>query len=510
MRGGFLYGAAFPGLMLAATPAISAETITYSYDALGRVVQVLSTGTVNNNQSTTIAYDAATNRTNYTISTASVVSIAAASVTEGGNLVFTVTRTGSTTGAATVNYATANGSAISPGDYTAASGTLTFAAGETSKTITVATIDDTSVEAAETMTINLSSPSGATLGTSSATGTINDNDTAATLAISNASITEGGTLVFTVTRSGTTSTAVSASYNTAGGTATSGSDFTAASGTVSFAAGQTSQTISVATIDDALSESSETLTVTLSSPTGGATITTTTGTGTINDNDSPAVISIGNAASAVTEGGTLQFTATRTGNTSTTVTAQVSTVNGTAVAPGDFNAISLGTISFSPGQTTQLINVVTLDDSTVESTETMSLSLSNPTGGATLGTSSGTGNINDNDTAGGTVYVTISDASASEGDFMFFTLTRTGDLSLSSSISYATSAGGTATLGTDLSNYAGTKSFSAGEATKTISISSNEDTTVEPDETFNVTISSSSSGTVITDNTGVGTILNDD
>lgn len=188
---------------------------------------------------------------------------------------------------------TSNGTATSPGDYTANSQTLTFTSAQTSKTFTVATTEDSVAESTETMNVTLSNPSnGTTIADGSAIGTITDDDTAppANLAIGNASVTEGGTLSFTVTRSGTTTTAVSAHYATAGGTATSGSDFTAKSGTVSFAANQTTATITVSTTDDSTSESAETMTVTLSSPSSGAAITTATGTGTINDNDGNIIL----------------------------------------------------------------------------------------------------------------------------------------------------------------------------------------------------------------------------
>lgn len=104
--------------------------------------------------------------------------------------------------------------------------------------------------------------------------------------VSNAgSVIEGGVLVFTVAKSGVTSTSFSVSYAAAGGTATAGSDFVATSGTLTFAANESAKQVSVTTIDDALSEMSETVVVTLSGPTGGATIGIGQGSGTISDND---------------------------------------------------------------------------------------------------------------------------------------------------------------------------------------------------------------------------------
>jgi Calx-beta domain len=280
-------------------PVFCNEVTTYSYDALGRMIDSSTAGTVNSGLQTGIVYDAAGNRTNYTVTgstapTTATLSIAAASVTEGGNLMFTVSRTGITTSAVSVQYVSASGTATTGTDFTAVSGTLSFAAGEISKTISVATVNDVAVEANETLTVTLSAPSaGATLGTAVGTGTINDNDSAAppSFALSaGAAVAEGIASTFTVTKTGTTSSSFSVNYGTnATGTATVGSDFTAASGTLTFAAAETSKTFTVSTIDDAVQEATETIGAALSSPTGGSTITTGSASASVTDNDTPIV-----------------------------------------------------------------------------------------------------------------------------------------------------------------------------------------------------------------------------
>lgn len=278
--------------------ALATETQTYTYDELGRLVAVTSTGTINNNQKHSICYDPAGNRTQYrsdsggvgascgTAVTPPSLAIAPASATEGSALAFVVTRSGDTSTAVSASYSTASGTASSGSDFTPATGTVNFAAGQTSATITVATIDDTAVESAETMTFTLTTPTGgAVLGTSSATGTINDNDTAASpsyLAISDAAGLEGATLVFTVTRTGSTAGTVSVNYATANGTAL-GTDYFAVSGTLTFAPGETSKTISVIAKTNAAIEPDEVFYVNLSGATGGATVTDSQGAGTIYD-----------------------------------------------------------------------------------------------------------------------------------------------------------------------------------------------------------------------------------
>jgi len=288
---------------LVAAPSEALDTIAYTYDALGRLVTTSVTGGPAGGTQTATGFDPAGNRSSYTVSgvpgavSFSVNSVAA---TEGAALVFTVTKTGTASGSLTVNYATSNGTASSPADYTATSGTLTFLAGETSKTVSVPTIDDSAVEGNETVLLTLSGASGgATISAPTGTGTINDNDlTPPTFAISNAgAVAEGGTLSYTVTKAGATSTSFSVNYVSAGGTATSGTDFTAVSGTLTFLTSETSKTINVATIDDSTVEPNETVLVNLSSPTGGATITASQGSGTINNNDISNLPPVANADS---------------------------------------------------------------------------------------------------------------------------------------------------------------------------------------------------------------------
>lgn len=176
------------GTVSAFASAVSAsETISYSYDALGRLVQVARTGNVNSGLSAKYSYDRADNRINVLVASDSAcagVTFKIASngaVTEGISSVFTVTKSGTSASSCSVSYATSNGTAVLPGDYTSATAVLVFTSSQASKTVSVATIDDTVVETAETFTMALSNPSGGSaLGApSSATATINDNDSSA-------------------------------------------------------------------------------------------------------------------------------------------------------------------------------------------------------------------------------------------------------------------------------------------------------------------------------------------
>ena len=201
---------------------------------------------------------------------------------------FTVSLSPASAGTVTVKYATANDTATAGSDYTAASGTLTFVPGETSKMVTVNVIGDTIPEPNETFFVNLSSPSGATLFDGQGLGTIL-NDDGPVLRINDVSTAEGNSgttaFTFTVTLSPASAGTVTVNYATANGTATvAGGDYVAKVGTLTFAPGQTSQTVTVHVIGDTNKEASETFFVNLNSP-SGATLFDSQGKGTILDDD---------------------------------------------------------------------------------------------------------------------------------------------------------------------------------------------------------------------------------
>src|SRR5207237_3706562 len=243
----------------------------------------------------------------------------------------------------TVDYATSNGTAAAGSDYTAKSGTLTFGAGVTSKTFAHPNVKDTLDESDETVNLTLSNPSGgATLGTpDTAVLTIIDNDSGGVVPFSSATYTvnEGvlsGKAVIKVTRSGGSASGVTVNYSTGDGTATAGSDYTATSGTLTFGAGVTSKTFAIPIVKDTLDESDETVNLTLSNPTGGATLgTPDTAVLTIIDNDSGGVLQFSSATYTVNEGvfsGKAVIKLTRSGGTASGVTVNYSTGDGTATA----------------------------------------------------------------------------------------------------------------------------------------------------------------------------------
>ena len=148
-------------------------------------------------------------------------------------------------------------------------------------------IDDALDEAdEETFAVTLSAPTGATLDAGSALGTILDDDESPALSVADAAGDEDvGSLEFEVTLSAPSGIEVSASYATADGSATAGSDYTATTGTLLFAPGEVSRTIRVAILDDALYEADEEIFSLALSALQNATAADDSATGTIRDND---------------------------------------------------------------------------------------------------------------------------------------------------------------------------------------------------------------------------------
>ena len=229
---------------------------------------------------------------------APIFSIAAAQALEGSAINFTVTRTGDAQSPQSVTVSTAINAddTASASDLTAKTETLTFATGETSKTFTVQTTQDSLFEGNETFTVSLSNPNnGAVVSSTNGTakGTINNDDPAPIFSIAAAQALEGSAINFTVTRPGDAQANQSVTVATSIATddTASASDLTANTQTLTFATGETSKTFTVQTTQDSLFEGNETFTVSLSNPTNSAVISPNNGTakGTINNDDAAPI-----------------------------------------------------------------------------------------------------------------------------------------------------------------------------------------------------------------------------
>ena len=411
--------------------------------------------------------------------------------------------------------------AVNRQDYTASSGTLTIAAGDTTGTISVPVLDDGVVEGDETFTVVLSGASGATIVDGEGVGTITDDDGEEpppglpTLAIDNVTVAEdGGSAQFTVTLSEASGAEVTVGYATSDETARAGRDYTARSGTLTIAAGSTTGMISVLVLDDEVVEGDETFTVVLSGA-SGATIVDGEGEGTITDDDGeeppPGLPTLSIGGATVAEGaGSAQFTVTLSEASDQTVTVDYETSDGTAEASSDYTTTS-GTLTIAPNTTTGTISVLVLDDEVVEGDETFTVTLSDANG-ATIEDGEGLGTITDDDGVEPPPVLptlSINDVEVAEdaGSAQFtVTLSEASDQTVT--VDYETSDG-TAEASSDYTTTSGTLTIAPNTTTGMISVLVLDDEVVEGDETFTVVLSGASGATIV-DGEGEGTITDDD
>ncbi len=319
----------------------------------------------------------------------------------------TVTRTGSAAEAVTVNYATSDGTAAQGSDYAPVSGTLAFAPGETTKTFVVPLIDDSLYEDFdESVGLALSDPTGgAVLGAQqTATLYIKDNDLSPFVrSIANPSVPEGddGTtgVNVTLTLASASARTITINYRTADGTAKAGLDYVAASGTLTFAPGETQKTIPLQIIGDTLEEGNETFSVqfpdaTYVSAPGPVTVTIL--------DDEKSIFQFASAVFTANEGdGRAQVTVTRFGGVRTTASVGYLTLDdiravrcddnvtsrGAAFARCDYATV-VGTLTFAPGETQKSFAVPLVDDGYHEPDESVQLVINQPVNG-TLGAQTG-------------------------------------------------------------------------------------------------------------------------
>src|SRR5438270_1510802 len=309
-----------------------------------------------------------------------VLSNAAFTVSEGaGNVIITVNRTNGALGAASVNYATADRSATAGSDYTATSGTLAFADGETSKAFTVPIIDDAIPEGNEFFVVALSAPTnGAIIGNpQAATVTITDDDLPL-ISIADAQLIEGNSgtanMLFTVTLTGAPpSGVVTVKFSTTANTATAGSDFQSVTGTVTFNPGETLKTISVPILGDTVVEADETFFVTLSSSLN-AEIARGKATGTIINDDGGGTITANDVRIVEGNSGTTNAVITLTATQPFNGEVDFFTVDGTAKSGSDY-VPRTSFVTFN-NETTKTITVAIIGDTFAELDETFTVQLS--------------------------------------------------------------------------------------------------------------------------------------
>ncbi|HJU54466.1 MAG TPA: Calx-beta domain-containing protein [Pyrinomonadaceae bacterium] len=411
----------------------------------------------------------------------------------------------------TVKYATVNGTAASPADYTPASGTLTFAPGQTLISVNVPVAGDIADEEDENFKVQLSAPTNAVLAYNNyGICFIKDNDAPPKISINSITVTEGSTgttnAAFTVSLSAASGNTIFVNYETADGTASAYSDYTGVdTSSLTFEPGQTSKTVNVVVQGDAWDElDTETFKVLLSNP-YNATLATSQGVCTIKDDDplpafkvSDVVVTEGDSGAALAT-----FTVTLDGQTTQNVSVKFATSNGTAVAPGDYTAKPLTTLTFGAGLgNVKEVSVYVKGDALDEENETFNLTLSGATN-ATIADGVGVATITDNDgasaskteqstsarEAASTVEFAEALYSAGEGDGRLdVTVRRDGDTSEALVVEYAT-ADATASDRSDYGAALGQLSFAPGEESKSFTVFITDDAYAEGEESLSLSLS---------------------
>lgn len=435
-----------------------------------------------------------------------VFSTANYEVTEGqGSVNVTIARVGGGNVEASVrlyhtgagNGSTTN-SAWWPSDYGSLPETLTFAAGEMFKTISIPILDDSSTEIDEVFSIQLHSASNdATIGNIPLTKvTIHDNESTfyfrgATSAAWSFEAVEGtGKMPITVVRQGALSSPASVTISTGdSNSAKPGIDFSPIQLTLQFAPGESSKTIEVPLTNDSLMESKESFPVMMSAAVGAEQGSWTWSAAIVDDDVAASPGSLGFAAAGyqVDEAaGMVYLTILRTGGSQGTVTVQYRTKDGATGATSDLTAYAgadytskTGTVTFAPGETSQVIGIPIKNDSSIEKNELFTVELYSAAGGASLGTAKAIVTIGEDDSAieFGSFASSVSEGSGS----VAIKLIRKGSTKGAASIDLNISGG--ATAGKDyVKPLTPTVAFADGEAEKIVYLQLIDDVMAESDE----------------------------
>ncbi|MCP4128752.1 MAG: hypothetical protein GY753_17075, partial [Gammaproteobacteria bacterium] len=407
---------------------------------------------------------------------------------DGSSETVTVSLSSTSVSDITVNLAY-SGNAANTADYTRSADTVTIPAGSTSTTFQVASAADALDETDETVTVDIDSVAGGMEdGVQQQTITITDDDDPPQVQMDlfvSGGLESGGSLTLPVSLSAESGLTVSVDY-TVTGTATAGTDYTPASGTLTIPAGSTSGTINITIIDDTIPEADESLTVTLSNPVnsslGG---NTSYAHGIINDDDPPQV----QVGAPMGMGDESFSSLTLQVNLSAVSTLDVSvdyTVTGTATSGSDYTSAS-STLTIPAGSTSGTISITIINDTLFEGNESLNIALTNPVNAGLGSSTSYSYTILDNDNP---PQVQLGSTTGS-GDETSSSLTLQVNLSavsgLAASVDYAVT--GTATSGSDYTPASGTVTIPAGSTSGTISITIIDDALEEDDESLNITIS---------------------
>lgn len=399
-----------------------------------------------------------------------------------------------------MSLTTADGTALAGADYQSTTTTVTFAPGETLKNVPVNTLQDALDEDLETFTLSATSVINASTADGTGGASITDDDLLPVASIDDvASVAEGAVATFAARLSAASGREVMVTVATANGTAIAGSDYAATGTTVTFAPGETSKDVAVNTLQDAFDEDAETFTLGI---TGLVNATgEDSGSASIADDDTGPSVTVDDASTS--EGTGALFAVRLSAASGVQVTVSLSTADGSAVAPDDYQATSTS-VTFDPGQTLKSVTVPTASDSVDEPAETFTLSVTGATN-ASVADGSATGTINDGTDA---PVASVSDAAAVvEGSQATFTVSLSHESASEVTVLVET-VDGTATGGEDYDEVARLLTFAPGVTSIEVPVQALADNVDELDEDFTLAITGAGNATV-GDASGSGTITDD-
>jgi len=443
------------------------------------------------------------------------VSIGDVDLAEGNtgttDYVFSLSLSGAYPFEVSVDWATANGSAVTPGDYIAASGTAVFPPGTTDpQTVTASVVGEADYEPDEYFRVLLSNPVNGSIHDGTGYGWIRNDDIRVSIAdrITDEGDSGATDFVFDVTLSAAYGLPTSVDWATADSTASAPDDYVTASGTVDFPIGETLRTVTVQVVGDLAREQNEQFEVRLSNPVNMS-IGDGVALGLITNDDSYPEVTIHDAAHFEGNSGTGDFELPVTLSAAYVEEVRVyyTTSDGTAVAPDDYISTTSSVI-FPPGETDGVATVPVVGNHEVEPDETFEVTLFSPSN-ATIADGTAVATILNDDLAGDLFIdnVSLSEGDAGTTDFVF-TVSLAESNPATVQVDYAT-ADGTAMAGLDYLSASGTVTFDPGEVDKPVTVQVIGDTMDECFEEFSVLLSSPVNGT-IGDGEGTGTILSDD
>ena len=420
-----------------------------------------------------------------------------------GNAYLTVLRTNGSSGSVSVTYSTIPGTALPGLNYVTTVNTLTFGSGETVKYAAVPLVNNPVAQIPVRFTVLLSNPiGGATLTapTNAIVTILNTNVGFAFLNATNYVMETNAYVPIFVQRIGGTNGSAQVNYSTTAGTALPGVNYNTISGTLTFVAGESLKAISLPLLYYPRVTGNLALTMHLTSPSTGASLASPSNSVVVVQ-DADAGISFTNAvASFFKNVGTAVIPVVCTNpaveptSTNSLMRVNYATANGTALAGVDYQATS-GVLYFTNGLGTNLINVPIINNSLVLGNHTFSVSLFNPTApGQLVAPSNQVVTIVDNNSGfsfSSPVYTVLKTGVAAT-----ITVLRTDNTNTASTVNFAT-ANGSAQAGTDYFATNGTLAFTNGQTSQTFTVTVIANTTVQPDKTVLLQLSSPTNGLLI-------------